>query len=263
MTPYYQDESVTLFHGDCREVLPGLLSAGVELVVTSPPYNLGGEPWPHLGNWKPGDSAGGRSKWKNGSDAGGGIQYSSHEDTMPWPQYAAWQREILALLWNIIPDDGAIFYNHKPRVIGARLWMPLELLPMNVVLRQIIIWSMPGGMNFNPTAFVPTHEWLMLLAKPEFRLRSRGASGVGDVWTINRDYGNPHPAPFPVQLASNAIDTSEAKIVLDPFSGSGSTLVAAKLSGRCAIGIEIDESYCEIAANRLRQKVFAWSPSES
>ena len=59
-------------------------------------------------------------------------------------------------------------------MIGAKLWTPFELVPDEVVVRQVIVWARPGGMNFNPTAFVPTHEWVMMLAKPDFRLRSKG-----------------------------------------------------------------------------------------
>lgn len=252
MRPYYEHAGVTIYHGDCREVLP-LLDPVFDLVVTSPPYNLGGEPWPHLGNWKQGDSAGGKSKWKNGSDAGAGIQYGQHDDSMPWPEYIAFQKHVLCLLWELLSDNGAIFYNHKCRVIGARLWTPLELLPSLVTLRQIVVWARPGGVNFNPTAFVPTHEWIILLAKAAFRLKSKGVSGLGDVWSMSPDK-NEHPAPFPLALPSRAMDATTPGPVLDPFMGSGTTLVAAKTFGRRAVGIDIDERYCEIAAKRLSQE---------
>jgi hypothetical protein len=77
----------------------------------------------------------------------------------------AWQHDVISALWDKLADNGAIFFNHKPRVIGAKLWLPLELLPAETILRQIIIWARPGGMNFNPITFVPTHEWIMVLAK--------------------------------------------------------------------------------------------------
>lgn len=255
--PYYCEDGITIYCGDCLEVLNGIPE--IEAVITSRPYNLGGEPWPHLGNWKPGDAAGGRSKWRNGSDAGNGIQYDDHEDAMPWSDYVLWQRLILLSLWKRLSNDGAIFYNHKPRVIGAKLWTPMELLPANVILRQIVIWARPGGMNFNPTAFVPTHEWIMLLAKPEFRLKSKGVSGLGDVWSMSPD-SNPHPAPFPLALPAKAINAMGVGSVLDPFMGSGTTLRAAKDAGIDAIGIEKSERYCEIAARRLSQGVLDFSP---
>lgn len=240
----------TLYLGDCLEVLPTL--GKVDAVVTSPPYNLGGAPWPHLGNWKLGDSAGGHSKWKNGSDAGGGIQYGSHCDAMPWPEYVAWQHRVLEAAWSLLSDTGAIFFNHKPRVIGARLWLPTELIPEGVTLRQIIVWARPGGLNFNPTAFVPTHEWIMLLAKPDFRLRSKAASGLGDVWRMSPDE-NAHPAPFPLALPKNALEAIDAQTIFDPFMGSGTTGVACAKLGRKFIGIEIEERYFDIACRRIEE----------
>ena len=251
MRPYYEADGITIYHGDCLDLLPGLTA---EICVTSPPYNLGGRPWAHLGNWKPGDGAGGRSKWRNGSDAGNGMQYGEHDDTMPWPEYVAWQRAVLSAVWAAIPEAGAIFYNHKPRVIGAKLWMPTELLPADVILRQVVVWARPGGLNFNPTAFVPTHEWIMLLAKSDFRLKSKAVSGMGDVWRMAPDE-NAHPAPFPLDLPTRCLDATDAPSVLDPFMGSGTTLRAAKNMGRRAIGIEKDEHYCEMAARRLDQQV--------
>lgn len=249
--PYYDDGLITLYHGDNADVLPGILPRTFDLIFTSPPYNLGSGPWPHLGHWKPGDSAGGKSKWRNGSDGSGGVTYEDHEDTMPWPEYVAWQHSVLDACWQRLSDTGAIFYNHKPRVIGGRLWTPFELVP-DLPIRQVVIWKRAGGVNFNPTAYVPTHEWIIVIAREAFRLRTKGASGVGDVWSLAQEPSD-HPAPFPVGLPSRAIETTGPGSVLDPFCGSGSTLVAAKAAGVRGVGIEKSERYCEMAANRLAQ----------
>jgi site-specific DNA-methyltransferase (adenine-specific) len=238
----------TLYLGDCRDVLPVL--GPVDLVITSPPYNLGGGPWPHLGNWKKGDSAGGKSKWRNGSDAASGVTYGEHLDNMPWPEYVAWQRAVISELWRLTGPSGSIFYNHKPRVIGARLWQPTELLPEEVIHRQTIIWKRPGGMNFNPTAFVPTHEWIMLLAHERFRLKSRGVSGLGDVWSITPE-SSEHPAPFPLALPAKVLEAVVAGKVLDPFMGSGTTGVAACQAGLGFTGIECDPRWFDIACRRI------------
>ncbi len=139
-------------------------------------------------------------------------------------------------------------------MIGGRCWLPLELNP-DLPLRQIVIWARAGGMNFNPTAYVPTHEWLMVFAKPAFRLRDKGASGVGDVWRVPQEANKLHPAPFPITLPARAIETTGAKAILDPFAGIGTTLRAAKDAGCHAVGIELNERYCEIAAKRLQQGV--------
>ena len=247
---YYEDELVALHLGDCADVLPELEPA--DLIFTSPPYNLGSSPWPHLGHWKPGDSPGGKSKWKNGSDGSGGVTYTEHEDTLPWDEYVAWQHDVLRLCWDRLTAGGAIFYNHKPRVIGGLCWLPLELNP-GLPLRQIVTWARAGGMNFNPTAYVPTYEWIMVIAKEEFRLTSKAASGLGDVWREPQEPSD-HPAPFPVGLPARAIETTGPGLVIDPFVGSGSTLVAAKAAGVRAIGIEKSERYCEMAVKRLAQE---------
>lgn len=242
--------NATLYCGDCRAVLP--LVGPVDLVVTSPPYNLGSAPWARLGHWKPGakSGSGGHKKWKAGAEGGAGVEYGTHEDALPWEEYVAWQRDVLSMLWGKLSAGGAIFYNHKPRVIGTRLWLPTELIPPEIELRQVVVWSRPGGMNYNPTAFVPTHEWIMVLAKPDFRLKSRGVSGLGDVWDMKPEK-NEHPAPFPLDLPAKAIEATGAKIVLDPFMGSGTTGVAGLRAGCTFIGIDVEPRYCAMARTRI------------
>jgi modification methylase len=256
--PYYDDGICTIYHSDCMDVLPTL--SDVDLVFTSPPYNLGGAPWPHLGHWKPGDSPGGKGKWRSGADGSDGVSYAEHEDTLPHEEYVAWQQKCLFAMWATLDDNGAIFYNHKPRVVGGRLWLPLELNP-DLPLRQIIVWARPGGMNFNPTAFMPTHEWIMVLAKEDWRLKNKGVSGLGDVWKVAPDE-NDHPAPFPVGLPARAIEATAPDLVLDPFMGSGSTLRAAKDAGVRCIGIEKSERYCQMAVDRLAQEAFDFGPQQ-
>lgn len=240
----------TLYHSDCLDVLA--LVGTPSLVVTSPPYNLAAAPWERLGHWKPGNAggAGGRAKWKRGANGSDGALYAAHDDGMEWTAYVQWQRRVLAALWAILAEDGAIFYNHKPRVVGTRLWTPQQLLPTGIDLRQIITWKRPGGMNFSPVAFVPTSEWIMLLAKPAFRLKSRGVSGLGDVWDMRPDR-NPHPAPFPLALPAKAIEATAGGIVLDPFMGSGTTGIAALQAGRPFVGIEKDRRYFDMACERI------------
>lgn len=81
--------NATLYLGDCREVVPTL--APVDIVVTSPPYNLGSAPWARLGHWRPGTSSGsgGHAKWKQGAAGGDGVEYGQHQDAMPWADYVA------------------------------------------------------------------------------------------------------------------------------------------------------------------------------
>lgn len=236
MTPYYQDDAVTIYHADCREVLPSL--SGVGMVLTSPPYNLSGD-----GN----NSAG---TYYSKLAAG----YATYTDDMPHGEYVAWQRDVVRLCWNALTDSGAIYYNHKPRVAGNRVRLPLDLIPDDLPVRQIITWDRGSGFNRQKTYYVPTYEWVLLIAKPAFRTNTRS---VDDVWRIPFVGGGEHPAPFPLSLALTAIGSTSAGMILDPFMGSGTTLRAAKDLNRKAIGIELDERYCEIAAKRMAQEVLA------
>lgn len=238
----------TLYLGDCREIIPTL--PRLDVVITSPPYNLGAAPWERLGHWKPGGIAGGRAKWKTGASGKAGVEYGAHADSMAWPEYVEWQRGTLSALWERLADTGAIFYNHKPRVIGTRVWTPFELMPAEAALRQILVWARPGGMNFNATAFVPTHEWIMVLAKSAFRLKSRGVSGLGDVWQMKPDK-NEHPAPFPLELPTRVLDATLAPVVADPFMGSGTTGVACAMAARTFHGIELEPRYFDMACRRI------------
>ncbi len=251
-TPYYEDEIVTLFHADCADVLPHL--SGVDLVFTSPPYNLGVSAGGGFGHYT--DDAGLRQRGGGGKWTGGALAhgYTAHDDKMTLAQYEEWQRSILRACWATLSDTGAIFYNHKPRVQAKTLWTPLTLNP-GLWVRQIIIWARAGGINFAPTHYCPTHEWIIVLAKPEFRLKSKAASGVGDVWYVPQEQSD-HPAPFPLGLPARAIETTGPSLVLDPFAGSGTTLRAAKDAGVKSIGIESSERYCEMAVKRLAQEAF-------
>ena len=231
MSPYYSDDLVTIYHGDSRDILRDLEDESVALVVTSPPYNLG-------------DMSGGLANLAGG--------YGSYADQMPHEEYVAWQRSILQELWRVIAYEGAIYYNHKPRIQNGVLWTPLDLNP-GLPLRQIIVWHRTIGVNWSETFFMPMHEWIMLLAKPGFRF-SKSISHFGDVWRMPPELDRSHPAPFPIGLPARAIQTAPDGVILDPFMGSGTTLRAAKDQGRKSIGIEIDERYCELAAKRLAQE---------
>lgn len=243
MDPYYEAHGITLFHGDCEAVLPGLPPA--DMIFTSPPYNLGVSSGGGFGHYNLG-ARGGSAKWHGNALTDG---YDGHDDAMPYPEYEAWQHRVLLACWARLTERGAIFYNHKPRIQQGSLWLPLELNP-GLPVRQIIIWARAGGMNFQPTAYVPTHEWVVVMAKEAWRLKSKAASGAGDVWRFAQQPSD-HPAPFPVELPARAIETAAPRSVIDPFCGSGTTLLAAQRAGVPAIGIEKSEKYCEQAAERL------------
>lgn len=234
LQPYYEDDAVTLYHGDCLDVLPTLSDVG--LVLTSPPYNLNGDGYKSHGN-----------DFKR-LDTG----YDVHTDDLPHAEYVEWQQTVLRACWGALSDTGAIFYNHKPIVRHNRVRLPLDLLPEGMPLRQIVTWDRTGGVMRVSNYFCPTYEWVLILAKDAFRLATLS---VNDVWRLAPESGSEHPASFPLSLASTAVNATSAGLVVDPFAGSGTTLRAAKDAGRRAIGIEKSERYCEIAARRMGQEV--------
>ena len=157
-------------------------------------------------------------------------------------------------MWGILTDKGAIFYNHKPRIQNGLLEHPMELNP-GLPLRQIVIWKRKGGINFSSSFYLPTHEYVLIYAKPDFRLKSKAASGAGDVWEITQEKGTEHPAPFPVELPNRILQTlkKDKGLIIDPFAGSSSTGVAALLNGYKYIGIDINPKYIEQSVSRLKQ----------
>lgn len=230
--------------GDVLEVLRKLPDNCVDLVVTSPPYNLKNS----TGNGMK-DGRGG--KWKNAALVNG---YSHHDDNMPHVEYVAWQKDCLREMMRLIKDTGAIFYNHKWRVQDGHLQDRQDIVG-EFPVRQIIIWRRKGGINFNPGYFLPTYEVVYLIAKPKFKLAPK-ANAYGDVWEFTQEMNNPHPAPFPVAFAERCIKSTEAKVILDPFMGSGTVALVAKRLKRHFIGIDISPEYCKHAYERLENDIY-------
>lgn len=215
--PYYQDDLVTLYHGDCREVTAWLEA---DVLVTDPPYGI---------TWTYG---GFRSKKKHSGIAG-------DTDT-------AVRDEVLAA-WGDRP--GAVF--------GA------PLLPAPPATKQVLVWqkSDEAGVVGSTTGFRRDWEaiyvvgrWPKVKAQRSSVIRSNARSLVPLVAARYRnDTGTGHPHTKPVDVMQTLILGAPDGAIADPFTGSGSTLVAAKHLSRRAIGVEIEERYCEIAAKRLCQ----------
>ena len=226
--------------GDCVELINKIPANSIGLIVTSPPYNLRNSTGGGLKN-------GSGGKWENARLLKG---YDDHEDSMPHDEYVQWQRNCLTAMMRILSEDGAIFYNHKWRVQGG-LWQDRSDILEGFPVRQIIIWKRDGGINFNPGYFLPTYEVIYMIAKKGFKLAPK-ANARGDVWHIPQENNNPHPAPFPVELAQRCIESTTAEIILDPFMGSGTTAIAAEGCSRQWIGIDKSKDYCKLAGERIR-----------
>ena len=225
--------------GDCIKLMDKMPAASVDVIVTSPPYNLRNSTGGGLRN-------GSGGKWPNAQLLKG---YDTNDDAMPYEVYVQWQRDCLKAMMRLLRNDGALFYNHKWRVQAGLLQDRSDIVK-GFPVRQIIIWKRAGGINFNAGYFLPTYEVIYLICKSDFKLAPK-ANAFSDVWTISQEDSNPHPAPFPVELAQRCIQSTTGQVVLDPFMGSGSTAIAAEACGRSWIGLEVSAEYCKLARERI------------
>ncbi len=226
--------------GDSLSVMSEIPPKAIDLVVTSPPYNLKNS----TGNGLK-DGRGG--KWSNAGLING---YNDHDDNMPHNIYVEWQRDCLSAMMRVLKDDGAIFYNHKWRVQGGLLQDRNDIVS-GFPVRQIIIWKRKGGINFNRGYFLPVYEVIYLIAKEKFKLKD-GANQLTDIWEFPQERKNIHPAPFPVELPYRCISSANCEIVLDPFIGSGTTAIASIMLKKKWIGIDKSSEYCNLADKRIK-----------
>lgn len=237
-TPYYEQDGITIYHGDCREVLPGIYA---DITVSSPPYNLLKKQH-SSGMW-----AEARCKRNEG--------YESHDDQMPESEYQEWMRDVFGCC--LRQCKGIVWINHKTRYRDKRGIHPLHIFPWQ--FHSEIIWSRPGSIMLNAKRHAVSHEHIYGFGDPHFWDRCNDSKMT--VWSLSPAKHETHPCPFPIEIPKRLIASSCPMngVVVDPFMGIGTTLRAAKDLGRKAIGIEIEEKYCEIAANRLAQGVLQFT----
>lgn len=205
MKPYYERDGITIYHGDCREILPTLAA---DVLVSDPPYGMSY-----------------RSGWS-------GATVAADEDVSA-------RDEILAI------------WGDRPAIVFGR-WS--EPRPARTIVR--LVWDKGEwpGMGDLSLPWGPSDEEIYILGSGFVGKRTGTvlrSNRIGAVEAV-------HPTQKPEWLMVRLIKACPPGVVLDPFMGSGTTLVAAKLEGRKAIGIEIEERYCEIAANRLAQGVLTF-----
>ncbi len=237
--PDYEEEGIQLYLGDCLEVMKEIPDKSIDLVLTSPPYNKGfyDKHTPH-----PTDV------WRQRN-----ISYGDFKDNLSPEDYVNQQTKILQEAIRIIKITGSIFYNTKAVITNHRLVYPTFVFDFNV--RQQIIWDRGSTPQIAPIRFFPTTEYIFWITKsnvqPKYYRRGKFDK---EVWRINPKPMKNHPAPFPLELATQCIESTTDKndTVLDPFMGSGTTGVACKELGRRFIGIEIEPKYFEIAKRRIQ-----------
>ena len=225
--------------GDCLEELKKIDSDSIDVVITSPPYNKNSADR----KCSPTDT------WNKAN-----IDYEVFKDGIPETEYQENQKNILRELVRIIKPTGSIFYNHKYRIVNHKVISPEEWLS-EFIIRQVIIWDRGSSCQLEPIRFLPTIEQIYWITKNrETPYFNQSALLFKDIWRINAETNNDHPAPFPKELPRKCIIACcpENGIVLDPYSGSGTTLIVAKELRRNYLGIELNKKYIDMAEKRLK-----------
>lgn len=214
MKPYYEADGVTIYHGDCREVLLELDLAG-SVVFTDPPYGIGLD-YGHVDNWRP-DVGFWRQIWNGGAAS---LHFtSSNRHLFEWLQgvtSAGWRYLHCSVYWNRNRaggnGNGQMAYAWEP-------WLSFDRADAPLLLAQRML---------------------------------------SDVFPfVSAEQTTDHPAERNLNVWRSFLGLLPGHPIVDPFMGSGTTLRAAKDLGRRAIGIEVEERYCELAAQRLGQMVLA------
>lgn len=209
--PYYVDEHVTLYHGDCRVITDWLTA---DVLVTDPPYG-----YDHASNWE--------GPYKNQP-----IQQDESVTT----------RDAALTMW---ADKPAL-------VFGS--WKSTQ--PTGT--RAVLVWDkgLASGMGDLKIPWKPNWEAIYVLGTGFHGTRDSGIiTGNVVTWASK---GRDHPMQKPEGLLLKLLDKCPPGMVADPFAGSGTSLAAAKRLGRRAIGVEIEERYCELTARRLDQGVLTF-----
>ena len=220
--PYYDRDGITIYNADCRKVLPFL--DRFDLLLTDPPYGIGEARRNHQSR---GHHAGRKVRTKSPGPPGTDWGKADWDDAPPphWFLEAAQEVADTSILW------GGNYYG----LPAASCWL---------------VWDKDNGANdFADCELAWTN---MDRAVRKFRWRWSGM--IQEQQDKSKADVRVHPTQKPLALMRWCLSlVPGAETVLDPFMGSGTTLVAAKLEGRRALGIEISEKYCEAAANRLSQ----------
>lgn len=220
MTIYYQDDLVTLYHGDCLEVTAWLEA---DVLVTDPPYGIKAEST--KGTWR-----GSEPRLRNAADILG-------DETTE-------VRDAVIKLWG---DRSRI-------VFGS--WR----MPRPEPVHHRLIWHKKGNVRGFTGTFVSQDEEIYVtgsgFAKSAPPMRSVIATSEPRQGKYGAVAMAGHPTPKPVGLMELLVARCPAGTVADPFAGSGSTLIAARNLGRKSIGVEMEERYCELIAKRLSQQTF-------
>ena len=216
---------------ESAEDLSFLDNESIDIIITSPPYNLGQASWPMGGQ--------GRTVRESG------IGY---DDNQKEAAYQAWQVDVLNELYRVAKPRASLFYNHKVRQQDGAIIHPMEwLAKSDWTIRQEIIWDRGSTHNHNPYLFWPEDERIYWLVKGK-PIIADGGVGQSTVWRFHGPIaGTWHPAPFSEELPRRCLQAVgfEGALVLDPFGGSMTTCIVASEMGMRSIGVDVNPEYIE------------------
>ena len=222
-----------LINGDCLIEMKQIPDSSIDMIITSPPYNLGNAH--HTGN----------------------LRHQAYDDNMPENEYQEWQKRALKECFRVLKEDGSMFYNHKNRIKKGIQITPYEwLLQTDFIIKQEIVWF-NRSQNFDKIRFYPMTERVYWLAKSPatkmFNAINHHDLFTTKDWQPTKTKGF-HTRAYPAKMVKDILMCFEgAGIVLDPFMGSGTTGVACVSLNRDFIGIELDETYFELAEKRIKE----------
>lgn len=226
--PYWSDGTVTLYLGDCRQVLPELPAASVDLVLTDPPFFM---PASHYQS---------RVQWQR-----------SFGDT-----------SVLAAFWGAVLDLAIPLLKHTGHLAtfcngdSYPVFYPEAYRRFDAI--KCLVWD-KGSIGMG-RVWRNQHELIMAARWESSHFTEQGGSRSDVIKArVIQSSERTHPVEKPTAVLAPLIEptTPLGGLILDPFAGAGSTLIAARIAGRRAIGIETEERYCELAARRLSQEVMA------
>lgn len=217
MTPYYDEDGITIYHGDAKDVMPpmwSLIADGARVLITDPPFGVGFS----------------GKETKHGKADGG---YLGEDDPEVGPRVV---RQWLPYVARAVVFTGKrlMFHYPEPTDIGCVY--------------------LPSGSGMSKWGFSVWTPVLFYGKRPDSKQLPVGLMSHA---TVDKHNEHPCPKPLPWMKWATTLATRPGDLVVDPFMGSGTTLVAAKQAGLQAVGIEIEKQYCEIAVERLAQGVLA------
>jgi DNA modification methylase len=225
ITPYYEEQGITIYNGDCLDVMKELEPKSIDLILTDPPYIV--------------------------AVKGGGIGAKRKyiQDIYNGDLHAGFDLTNLTQFIQVLKKINIITFSSK-----GQIRQYIEFAENNNYKWQIITWNKPNPTPLVENTYLPDTEYIFHIWK-DIKLGgnydTKRKYYVMQVIKSNFD----HPTVKPLEIISNLMinGSRENELILDPFMGSGTTLVAAKKLGRRAIGIEISKKYCDIAIERLSQ----------